>query len=130
MCFNSSSSSSSTKTSTQDNRQAADNGATVVRTEGGGTSQTSVAQANTAHTVVSAAPDSNVTLQDVSPDVLAAVFDFAKGVTQGAGDFAMQTQAAYQQAAANANTQDSTQIVQRLMLVGGAVLIFYFWRKG
>lgn len=132
MCFNSSKSESkqAQSTVTRDERQAADNGATVVSAKDGGQATTTTAHATTAHTVFSAAPGANVAYQDLTPEVLAAVFDYAKGVSQGAADFAVQTQAAYQTAAQGANTQDSTQIVKQLMLVGGIVLIVYFTMHG
>lgn len=128
MCFNSSSSSSQQKQTTisRDERQAADNGATVVSAKDSGTATTTVAEAQTAHTVLSAAPDAVVNYQDLTPEVLGAVFNYAQGVGQGAADFAQQTQQSYQAAVAKANTQDATQIVQELMLLAAGVFVVYF----
>lgn len=138
MCFNSSKSESkqAQSTVTRDERLAADNGATVVSAKDGGTATTTVAQAQTAHNVLSAAPGSSINFQDVSPEVLAAAFDFAKGVTQGAGQFARDTQnqfagvaAQYADMAANANTPGSQQFMQRALLVGGGIAVAYFFFK-
>lgn len=120
MCFSSSSSSASSKTetTTRDERIAADNGGAVFSfkdigaTEGGAL---------------------NFSVDDVSAEIFAEVFDFAKGVGQGAVDFAERTQASFQQAASEAATQDTTEIFRQLINIGGLVAVafvaFQIWGK-
>ena len=116
MCFDKNSSSSSTSQTTtvnRDERVAADGGATVINTK----------DASTA----------TINLEDVSPEILETVFNYARGVGQGAVDFAQQTQAQYQAAAEKAATQDTTELMRQMMqlLAFGAVAYFAFqyWGK-
>tara|TARA_R110002074_G_scaffold67298_1_gene158506 strand:- start:3431 stop:3838 length:408 start_codon:yes stop_codon:yes gene_type:complete len=133
MCFNKKAQSSAqtdTTTINRDERLAADGGSTITSAKDGGTSLSTVATAGTADAVFAAAPDSVINYQGMTAEALAAVFDFAQGVTRGAGDFAANTQAAYQTAAASANTQDSTEIVQKMMLGAVVILVAYFYFQG
>jgi len=120
MCFSSSKSSAKTDTTTttRDERVAADNGSAVFSfkdigaTEGGSL---------------------NFSVEDVSAEIFAQVFDFAKGVGQGAVDFAERTQSSFQEAASSAATQDTTEIFRQLINIGGLVAVafvaFQIWGK-
>lgn len=114
MCFDkksSSSSSQTTNTTNRDERVAADNGARVVSFKDIGAAENSTL---------------DLTLEEVSPDVLDRVFAYTQAFGQGALDFVNQTQSSYQQAASEAATQDTTELMRQLMTMGALVVVAYF----
>jgi len=150
MCFNKSSSSAATSSNTtnRDERIGAEGGAIVGSAKDGAELTQTVAHTEEAENVFSLAPNAVLNFESTTPEVVEASYAFAGGASDDAFDFASgaldkfldfasgassaannlvsQTQSAYQEAAAEAATQDTTEISRDVIKYAALAVVAVF----
>lgn len=131
MCFNSSksqaSASTTTTTTSRDERLAVGGDGVIIDAKDGAALDALLLAASGGEESINFAvgPDGSLVYEDVSAEVLEAVFDFAEGVTEGAGDFARETQGQF----AASYTEDLKEVISDLIKYGALALGGYFLLK-